>query len=146
MQEAKEAARARALLRQKERQQEKEEARVRALLWQKEREQGTEQCARDMATKLRETLAQTGMMQKCLESIKGGSKEVQDWTRVVCNHGKTGSNKPVCFVDIEGRAGDECRPYSVSVVADKYQKTWPMNPSPRGAASTLKECQVYPKP
>ncbi len=126
-QQEKEAARARALLRQKERQQEKEAARARAraqaLLRKEQMEQQGEQWARDMAAKVRATLAQQGMMQKCLESIKGGSQEVQDWAQVVRKHGKTGSNKQFCYVDIEGRAGDECPPYSVSVVAANYEKT-----------------------
>ena len=114
-------------LRQKERQQEKEAARARAraqaLLRKEQMEQQGEQWARDMAAKVRATLAQQGMMQKCLESIKGGSQEVQDWAQVVRKHGKTGSNKQFCYVDIEGRAGDECPPYSVSVVAANYEKT-----------------------
>jgi hypothetical protein len=149
-QQEKEEARAQALLRKEQREQEKEkaraQARAQALLRKEQREQQGEQWARDMAAKVRTTLAQSGMMQKCLASIKGGSQEVKDWTRVVRNHGNTGSNKPLCYVDIEGRAGDVSPPYSATVVANNFQKTWSMNPSPRGAASTFQECQVYPKP
>jgi hypothetical protein len=125
---------------------EKEKARAQAkakalLLWQ----QGTEQCARDMATKVLTTLAEPGMKEKCLESIASGSKDVQDWTQVVRNYGKTGRKPPICFFDMEGR-GAECPPYSATVAAEDFEQTWPMNLSPNGAASTLKECQVYPKP
>jgi hypothetical protein len=37
-------------------------------------------------------------------------------------------------------------PYSATVVAEDFEKTWIMNPSALGADATLKDCQVYPKP
>ncbi len=85
---------------------------------------------------------------KCLESIATGSKHVQDWTVIVRNYGKTKRNKQIFFFDMEGSMSKKkiYPPYSATVVAEDFEKTWITNPSALGADATLKDCQVYPKP
>ena len=76
-----------------------------------------------MAAKVLKTLAEPGMMQKCLDSIASGQKQLKhvlDWAKVVRNYGKTQHQQEptICFFDMEGQyhsQGDKTPPYSATI-------------------------------
>ena len=76
------------------------------------------------------------MMGECIESMKGGSRNVRWFDR---KNGKHLDGK-LFFIDIEGTF--TAPPWSVSIVAEGIERTWIMNPLPRGSQATVQECRA----
>ena len=96
-----------------------------------------------MASKVKATLAETGMMQKCIDSIASSPyDELRDHAHMVRNYGTKWHllKALVCFMDMEG--SKTAQPYSFSVVAEGLRRSWLMNPCSAGALETVDDIEV----
>ncbi len=97
--------------------------------------------AQDMASKVKATLAETDMMQKCIDSIASSRfDELRDHARIVRNYGTKWDKARVCFLDMEGNKN--AQPYSISVAAEGLRRSWLMNPCSAGALATVDDIEV----
>jgi hypothetical protein len=104
----------------------------------------------DMAANVQTALQLPGMVLACLQSLASSAGRVQKWAQFVGNHGKTpkAHRKRVAFLDMEGHVNEKKThpPYSASLVGLGPAENWFMNPLQNGVLSTVRECQVCPKP
>ena len=104
----------------------------------------------DMAAKVQTALQLPGMVLACLQSLASSAGRVQKWAQFVGNHGKTpkAKRKRVAALDMEGHVNKKKThpPYSASLVGLGPAENWFMNPLQNGVLSTVRECQVCPKP
>jgi vacuolar-type H+-ATPase subunit E/Vma4 len=99
--------------------------------------------AQAMDSKVKATLAETGMMQKCIDSIASSPyDELRDHAQQVRNYGTKWHLRKAraCFVDMEGNKA--ALPYSFSVVAEGLRRSWLMNPCRAGALATVDDIEV----
>ena len=97
--------------------------------------------AQDMASKVKATLAETDMMQKCIDSIASSRfDKLRDHARIVSNYGTKWDKARVCFLDMEGNKN--AQPYSISVAAEGLRRSWLMNPCSAGALATVDDIEV----
>ena len=101
----------------------------------------------DMAARVQTALQLPGMVLACLQSLASSAGRVQKWAQFVGNHGKTpkAERKRVAAWDMEGHVKTH-PPYSASLVGLGPAENWFMNPLQNGVLSTVRECQVCPKP
>jgi histone H1/5 len=104
----------------------------------------------DMAAKVQTALQLPGMVLACLQSLASSAGRVQKWAQFVGNHGKTpkAKRKRVAALDMEGHVNKKKThpPSSASLVGLGPAENWFMNPLQNGVLSTVRECQVCPKP
>ncbi len=94
-----------------------------------------------MDSKVKATLAETDMMQKCIDSIVNSPfDELRDHAQIVRNYGTKWDKAMVCFVDMEGNKNTQ--PYSISVAAAGLRRSWLMNPCSAGALETVDDIEV----